>query len=197
MTLLMPPKEISAKWNGALQTRLRRAPLEEFLRRHDRRIGSTQPTDNLAGAALLFFERADQLAGESLAVRAPETAALMFAALIRKLAIPIHEPESWRIAALVGAGRLLTPALGVADGACRAARMVRRFETRHFACGPTVAKIADHGLRAVRTKDPVELAEAARLINNCLLRDTRSRGMGASPRDAHQPSAARVTLRLV
>jgi len=57
VTVLIPNARIAARWNGALQARLRHAPLERFLRVRGRKwaaIGDARNTDNLASATMLF-----------------------------------------------------------------------------------------------------------------------------------------------
>ena len=108
MTVLIPNARIAARWNGALQARLRHAPLERFLRVRGRKwaaIGDARNTDNLASATMLFVagaleSRADWSGGALTAsqYRAVGQAAC---AVSSSLALLIQEPEHWRTAALV------------------------------------------------------------------------------------------------
>ena len=61
MTVLIPNKKVAARWNGALETRLRHAPLESFLRSKGRKwvlSGESRVTDNLACATIYFVDQA-------------------------------------------------------------------------------------------------------------------------------------------
>ena len=61
VVILVPNAKAAARWHGALEARLRQAPLEAFL--HSRNqpcalAGETRITDNIAAAAVYFMARA-------------------------------------------------------------------------------------------------------------------------------------------
>src|SRR5258708_19872999 len=61
MTVLIPSKKVAARWNGALQKRLRHAPLESFLRSKGRKwvqSSESRVSDNLACATIYFVDQA-------------------------------------------------------------------------------------------------------------------------------------------
>lgn len=119
MTVLIPNEKVAARWNGALETRLRHAPLESFLRARGRKwvlSGEARVSDNLACATLYFVEQA-------LIACTPDGNGLLDAthhaavgqaacAVSHGLALLIQEANSWRIAALIGTARVLAPHIG-------------------------------------------------------------------------------------
>lgn len=59
MGVVFPSEAVARRWDGALQARLRRAPLETFLRARGTIVappGIAQNSDNLARAAVLMVE---------------------------------------------------------------------------------------------------------------------------------------------
>jgi hypothetical protein len=125
VTVLFPSKKVAARWDGALQTRLRHAPLESFLRSKGRKwtlSGEARVTDNLASATIYFVN-------EALSACTPDGNGLLDAthhaavgqaacAVSHGLALLIGEVNSWRIAALIGTARVLAPHIG-SDAAAR------------------------------------------------------------------------------
>lgn len=115
MTVLIPNEKVAARWNGALETRLRLAPLESFLRSRDRKW-VVNVSDNLACATIYFIDRALNACipdGNGL-LDATHHAAVGQAAcaVSHGLALLIQETNSWRIAALIGTARSLAPHIG-------------------------------------------------------------------------------------
>ncbi len=136
MTLLIPNARIAARWNGALQARLRHAPLERFLRVRGRKwavIGDARNTDNLACATMLFVAgalegRADWKVG-SLTASQHRAVGQAACAVSSSLALLIQEPEHWRTAALVATARLLERQVGLSAAAHVAAAAAREFNS--------------------------------------------------------------------
>ena len=59
MALVFPSNETARKWTGALEARLRRAPLEEFLLTGSLKLagaGAAQTTDNFTRATVFIVE---------------------------------------------------------------------------------------------------------------------------------------------
>jgi hypothetical protein len=135
MAIVYPSKAVARRWDGALQARLRRAPLEGFLR--TRGIipaprGVSQDSDDLAratvliiqtGVALYFVDREEALA-------LPQRAVVGHLACLvsRALAEQIAQADIWRIVALVSAARLLTPWIGLNAAAMASAAAAREFQ---------------------------------------------------------------------
>jgi hypothetical protein len=119
VTVLIPNEKVSARWNGALETRLRHAPLELFLRSKGRKwvlSGESRVTDNLACATIYFVDQALNECtpdGNGL-LDATHHAAVGQAAcaVSHGLGLLIQEANSWRIAALIGTARILAPHIG-------------------------------------------------------------------------------------
>jgi len=125
VTVLIPNKKAAARWNGALQTRLRHAPPEAFLRSRDRKwtlSGEARVTDNLACAAIYFVDQglgASTPEGEGPLDDTHHAAVGQAAcAVSHGLAVLIQEVNSWRIAALIATARVLAPHIGP-DAAAR------------------------------------------------------------------------------
>jgi hypothetical protein len=119
LALVFPSDATARKWTGALEARLRRAPLEQFLRTGSLKLagaGAAQTTDNLTRATVFIVEAGLQayckekdqgLATAQLAVVGH------FACLVcRAAAAVIQEPATWRVPALVSTTLLLRPWIG-------------------------------------------------------------------------------------
>jgi hypothetical protein len=134
VTVLIPNEKVAARWNGALETRLRHAPLESFLRARGRKwvlSGEARVSDNLACATLYFVEQA-------LIACTPDGNGLLDAthhaavgqaacAVSHGLALLIQEANSWRIAALIGTARILAPHIGPDAAAHLSATSAREY----------------------------------------------------------------------
>ncbi len=135
MGILYPSKAVARRWEGALQARLRRAPLERFLSAQGivpAPQSVSQNSDDLvraticiveAGLAHYFADRADGLAFGQRAI-VGHVACLVS----RALAEQIEQTDAWRIAALVSTARLLRPWVGLNAAAMASASAVKKFQ---------------------------------------------------------------------
>jgi hypothetical protein len=135
MGIVYPSEAVARRWNGALQARLRRAPLEGFLRARGiipAPRGLSQDTDNLARATVLIVEaglalylggRKEGLAFDQRPVVGHVACLVSFA-----LAQQILTPNAWRIVALVGTAQLLSPWIGLNAAAMASATAARQFQ---------------------------------------------------------------------
>jgi hypothetical protein len=166
MALVIPNPAISAHWSGALETRLRRRPLEAFLR--SRQLGYategiSRDTDNVARASTYLIGAALSLYAEQYDERLIAAQQLIAAQAICSasdgVARLIGEPSCWRVAALVGAGRLLSSQMGVNAAAHLAASAVHHYSMaltgpgQHF-----VFDIRQSVAEAVQTNQEAKIA---------------------------------------
>src|SRR5579859_3376043 len=135
MAIVFPSEAVARRWNGALQARLRRAPLEAFLRARSRTPASrgvAQDSDDLvratvliveAGLSLHFTERVEGLGLRQCAIVGHVTCLVS-----RALAELFSAPGAWRIVALVSTARLLSPCIGLNAAAIASATSTRQFQ---------------------------------------------------------------------
>ena len=115
MGLIYPNHSKTGHWDGALQGRLRRAPLEEFLRTHSLKIanGAARDCDNLARATVYLIQGGLEIyfchREEGLAESQHGIIGRLACLTTRAVAGLIGEPASWRIAALLSTAQLLSP----------------------------------------------------------------------------------------
>jgi hypothetical protein len=134
MGIVYPSKAVACRWDGALQARLRRAPLEAFLRARGivpAARGVAQDSDDLVRATVLIVETGVALYAdheEALAFRQRAAVGHVACLVSRALAEQIARPDAWRIAALVSAARLLTPWIGLNAAAMASASAARQFQ---------------------------------------------------------------------
>lgn len=173
VTVLFPNKKISSRWNGALQARLRFAPLEAFLRSRGQRWAgpsATQVTDNLACAtihvlgAALHASQEVRSAPMSLVQRA--AVGRLACAVSATLAALIGEPAYWRTAALVATARVLERHIGLSAAARTAAAAARDHHTAVTTATQDtgVIRIRSAVRRAVESNDHRDLADALQLM---------------------------------
>lgn len=174
MSILVPPPAIAARWNGALNSRLRRAPLETFLRSRALPFitkGPAQLTDNLARATVVIVTAGiEQYAAQRkrpLNERQFADIARMSCVISDDLAALIREPQSWRIAALVSSAQLLRRHIGLSAAAHLSAGIARTYETDRDREGP-VSEIGVLSALAVETNDESRYAAACSLIAELL-----------------------------
>ena len=169
MGIVYPSKAVARRWDGALQARLRRAPLETFLRARSvvpAPAGPSQDTDNLVRATVLIVEAA---IGPYLAVGAdglalPEQSAVGFATCLVSLALAqqFSEAENWRVVALVSAAKLLSPWVGLNAAAMVAAAAARQFQQEvHKGISPLDWRVMRSACAAVTWNSADEMANAA------------------------------------
>jgi hypothetical protein len=177
VTVLIPSKKIALRWNGALQARLRRAPLEAFLQSRGQKCvltGPTQITDNLASATIYFVDQGltaySEERGPLPASRHPVVGQIA-CAVSRGLSSLILEPASWRIAGLIGTARLLAPHVGL-DAAARLAASAARDYSRSlggFAPDMQLLQVSHGACVAVESNEDARAANTASLILKCLV----------------------------
>jgi hypothetical protein len=134
MGIVYPSKAVARRWDGALQARLRRAPLERFLRARGivpAARGVSQDSDDLVRATVLIVEAGIALYAhreEVLAFRQRAVVGHVACLVSCALAEQIAQPDAWRIVALVSTARLLTPWIGLSAAAIASASAVRDFQ---------------------------------------------------------------------
>ena len=135
MGVVYPGKKVARRWEGALQARLRRAPLERFLKGQGivpAPRGISQDSDDLVRATVLIVEAALALHvvdHEKRLVFGQRAVVGHAACLVsRALAEQIAQPGAWRIVALVSTARLLSPWIGLNAAAIAAASSTRQFQ---------------------------------------------------------------------
>jgi hypothetical protein len=176
MALIMPSENVARRWNGALQARLRRAPLEELLRVRDLKVapaGAARDTDNLVRATVFMVDAGVRIHAhaheDELDERQQELVAQAACVVSHSLAALIGEQAAWRIAALVSAAQLLNPWIGLNAAAYAAAAAAQRFSEDLL--DPTRAPrtlISEKAAIAVERNDDAQVGEVARLISQNL-----------------------------
>ncbi len=173
MTILIPNAKISSRWNGALQGRLRQAPLEQFLRSRGAKwmtTGETRITDNLASATIdLVGTAISACAEQSPRVLAPTVHALVgrsACAVSSALALLIQEPNYWRTGSLVATARLLEKHIGLSAAAHLAAAAAREYslDVGNGSVDAQTMLIGRAARTAVETNSEADASHAVRLI---------------------------------
>lgn len=168
MGILYPKEAIARRWDGALQARLRREPLELFL--HGQRpvpapVGASRDTDNLARATVmivqaglnLYLAREKGLAFSHRPVVGHVTCLVSVA-----LAQQIFEPDLWCASAQIGTTRCLGPLIGFDAASVMAATVAGRFQ-KEIAIGvsPLDWRISNSAREAVNSNQASALAKVA------------------------------------
>jgi hypothetical protein len=145
MGVVFPNETIARRWDGALQAKLRRAPLEAFLKRRSLPLapsGAAQNSDNLIRAAVFIVEAGlsayCRYHGEILNLRQRVLLGRVACIVSRALAGRILQLESWRIVALVSTARLLSPSIGLNAAALESACATRLFEKQSVRAAPSL-----------------------------------------------------------
>lgn len=135
MGIVFPREAVARRWSGALQARLCRAPLEEFLRAQGialAPIGAEQDSDNLVRATRLIVDAGltQHLQHRQGVLTATEQAAASRVTCLvsRALAEIISEAAAWRTVALISTARILSPWIGLNAAAIASASFVRHFQ---------------------------------------------------------------------
>lgn len=172
--ILIPPATIAVRWNGALESRLRRAPLERFLRARSLPFvtaGAAQLTDNLATATVAIVSTGLQLYGvdpkRGFAEPQLEIVAQIACVVSDRLSILIQEPHAWRIAALVSGAQLLKTRVGLSEAARLSAEAARTYEARAVQNG-SWSELWRHCARALDENDVSHYRAACNVIAQCL-----------------------------
>jgi hypothetical protein len=176
LALLFPNKATARKWEGALESRLRRAPLEQFLVSRSLKLakgGAAQTSDNLTRATVFFVESGLQtyFKGKDHGMATSQVAIVGHCACIisRAAAAAIREPTTWRIPALVSTALLLSPWIGLSAAASGSAAAVQDFANRPHPSSMTGDKpLSDRVTVAVIDNDYTQLTGIAEMISERL-----------------------------
>jgi hypothetical protein len=134
MGIVYPSQAVARRWNGALQARLRRAPLEAFLRARSvapAPPGVSHDSDNLVRATVLIVEAGISLYAadrEGVSFRQRPIVGHVACLVSLALAQQIAQPDAWRTVALVSTAQLLSPSIGLNAAAMAAATAARQFQ---------------------------------------------------------------------
>jgi len=192
VSVVYPNDKIAARWAGALEARLRQAPLENFLRSRGQKwvlTGDARVTDNLACGGIYLVDGAlNAFMLESrgtLTISQHPAVGQIACAVSHGLAMLIQEPNAWRIAALVSTARVLSPYSGL-DAAAHIAAAAARDYSAAFNAGTQSADVVHIGNAAsfaVESNDEERALHVMKLI----LRRLSSVGTGALA-DSRPPS---------
>lgn len=177
MAIVFPSKAIAQQWDGALQASLKRARLERFLRTRDLKVaprGPARDSDNICRAAL-FILRAP-LAGRTSLLSEPQWQLIghLTCNICDRLAKLIEEPQSWRVAALVGTAQLLFRDLGLSVAANFAAVTAREYHSGMGRWCGQLAEVSDAAADAVAENNE-QLIQRVRADVATLLDETAER----------------------
>jgi hypothetical protein len=169
MGIVYPSKAVSARWDGALKARLRRAPLEMFLRGRSlvpAPAGASQDTDNLVRATVVIVEAGLSLycvnKKEGLPSSQRPVVGHLASLVGLALAQQISESDAWRNVALVSTARLLAPWMGLNFAAPVAASAVRQFQQDIMnGASPSDWRIMNSAWEAVSGNDDAAIGNAA------------------------------------
>jgi hypothetical protein len=201
VTLIIPSAKIASHWNGALQARLRQAPLEAYLRSRGQKwvlAGETRLTDNLACATIHTVNAA--LIG-CIEEHRPLTASQhpgvgqIACAVSSSLALLIQEPTQWRTAALVATARILEKHIGLSAAAHAAAAAARDYSAGLNGGSLDVALLRiGHAARgAVETNEEADTANAVQLmVQRLASMSTDARDASADAAPAYRVGGATV-----
>jgi hypothetical protein len=191
MGLIYPNHSKTGHWDGALQGRLRRAPLEEFLRTHSLKIanGAARDCDNLARATVHLIQGGLEIyfchREEGLAESQHGIIARLACLTTRAVAGLIEEPASWRIAALLSTAQLLSPWIGLHASAYASACFVHQFTIRlQDAAALEDNEITAAVSAALQRNDRASILAVAEMIEKRLSTATAT----ADPRPLHNAS---------
>jgi hypothetical protein len=191
MGLIYPNGSKTRHWDGALQARLKRRPLEEFLRTHSLQIahGASRDSDNLARATVYLVESGlttyFQGREEGLAESQHGAIGRLACLTTRAVARLIGEPASWRIPALVSTAQLLRPWLGLNAAACASAEFVRQFSVAlQDVPAPKDTRMSAAVSIAVQQNDIGSILAVAEMIATCLSTATAT----CQPEQMHNPA---------
>jgi hypothetical protein len=183
MALVIPSAAITRHWSGALPARLRRAPLERFLRSRGLEVtntGAAKDSDNVTRATVsivragltVYFQGTE----DSLAAYQHGVVALIACSISRAVAHLIQEPASWRIAALVSGAHLLQPWIGLTAAAIASASATREFTATLgdsvLGADPQVGDMASH---AVSRNDAASFAAVTAAVSLRLAAGSQAR----------------------
>ena len=185
MGILFPNEAIARHWDGALQARLRRVPLEDFLKIrgiNPAPAGVAQDTDNLVRATVSIVEGGLVVfsEGREEGLGTPQQAVVGHVTCLvsRALAQLIVRPEAWRIVALVSIARVLTPWIGLNAAALASASHTRLFEQGlPKGASPMDARVGHGALRAVTQESAAAGAEVSATIAMQLKSDIQDSGL--------------------
>lgn len=170
MAIVFPSEAIARRWDGALQARLRRVPLEEFLKRRGidpAPAGVSQDSDNLVRATVVIVEAGVTLycsdRPKEFGFLQQRTVGHVACLVTRALTELIAQPPAWRIAALLSAARLLTPWVGLNAAAMASASAARRFEQEEPEAASSVDLRVFHHASAAVSNDSAEAMERVSL----------------------------------
>jgi hypothetical protein len=173
VSVAYPNDKIAARWAGALEARLRQAPLENFLRSRGQKwvlTGDARVTDNLACGGIYLVDgalNAFMLESRGTLTIAQHPAVGQIACAVSYgLATLIQEPNAWRIAALVSTARVLSPYSGLDAAAHTAAAAARDYSAALNAGtqATEVAHISNAASFAVETNDEERALHVMKLI---------------------------------
>jgi hypothetical protein len=181
MGLIYPNESKTRHWEGALQARLNRAPLEEFLRTHSLQIGhgASRDSDNLArttvylveGGLTAYFQGCEEGLAEAQHGTIGRLACLTTGAVARL----IGEPASWRIPALLSTAQLLRPWMGLRAAACASADFIRQFSVAlQDAPAPKDSRMSAAVSIAVQHNDHGSIRTVMEMIAMCLSTSNRN-----------------------
>jgi len=169
MGILYPKEPVARRWDGALQARLRRAPLEAFLLGRSlvpAPAGASRDTDNLVRATVLIVEGGLELycshREEGLAFNQRPVVGHVACLVSLALAQQISEQGVWRNVALLSAARLLSPWIGLNAASVASASSARQFQKEIVkGVSPLDWRIMNSACEAVSFNGPSALAKAS------------------------------------
>jgi hypothetical protein len=195
MGIVYPNKAVARRWDGALQARLRRAPVEAFLRARSilpAPAGVSQGSDNLVRATVFIVQAglarhvADR---EGSLVDHRRSGVAMAACLVSLgLALQFSQPDAWRVVALVSSAQLLSPLIGLNTAALESAAVARAFQQEiKRGISPLDWRIVTSVPDAIRENDPDALLKVSARIA------TRLRSESAEADDPAEPRLPELT----
>jgi hypothetical protein len=184
MGIVYPNASVARRWNGALQARLRRIPLEQFLATRSLPIvppGIAQDSDNLVRATVYLIEAgiAEYFLGRARDLELRQQAMVGHVACLvsRGAAQVILQPEAWRTVALVSTTQLLSPWLGLNAAALASASHTRHFSNQILHGEPGAdTQISHCAVAAIEHNTCEALASMAALIATRLGLESAQRG---------------------